>query len=591
MGSLPAKMCRIDALSGDTMTALLAGECAMSLRIPILALLLMMLASSPHAASEEVRPETAVLLESALETAPVEIDGQLLFRVRGVSSFPAQQRANAIRERIEKAAADPAFPSERLSAEVVGNVTTIMAGQATLMIVSEADAQLEHTSRDHLAVLHLSRIRQAIDEYRRSRTSDALVKAGLYGGGATVILALGIAVLLVLNRWLDKALSRLLKNRVHAVGIQSFQILRSETIWKAFHGLMLLIGVATIVVSAYAYLHYVLALFPWTRSISNDLFDLAASAFEHMGKSVGASIPDIIVLLIIYYVCRFVLRLTRHFFDAVEQKRVTFTQFEPEWALPTYRLVRVLIFAFALIVAYPYIPGSESAAFKGISIFIGLVFSLGSSTAISNLIAGYLMTYRRVFKVGDRVKVGDVTGDVIAIRLQVTHLRTIKNEEVTVPNSQILNGDVTNFSSLAATPGLILHTTVGIGYETPWRQVEAMLRMAAKRTVGIVGDPQPFILLIALGDFAITYELNGYIHDPHAIAKIHAELHRHILDVFNEYGVQIMTPAYERDPSEPKVVREEQWYAAPASSGQRTEAENADDGASPPALADQRPAV
>ncbi|NLP63775.1 mechanosensitive ion channel family protein [Paraburkholderia sacchari] len=562
----------------------------MSLRIPILTLLLMMLASSLHAASEEVRPETAVLLESALETAPVEIDGQLLFRVRGVSSFPAQQRADAIRERIEKVAAEPSYPSERLSAEVVGNVTMIMAGQATLMIVSEADAQLEHTSRDHLAALHLSRIRQAIDEYRRSRTSDALVKAGLYGGGATVILALGIAVLLVLNRWLDKVLSRLLKNRVHAVGIQSFQILRSETILKAFHGLMLLIGVATIVVSAYAYLHYVLALFPWTRSISNDLFDLAAGAFEHMGKSVGASIPDILVLLIIYYVCRFVLRLTRHFFDAVEQKRVTFTQFEPEWALPTYRLVRVLIFAFALIVAYPYIPGSESAAFKGISIFIGLVFSLGSSAAISNLIAGYLMTYRRVFKVGDRVKVGDVTGDVIAIRLQVTHLRTIKNEEVTIPNSQILNGNVTNFSSMAVTPGLILHTTVGIGYETPWRQVEAMLRMAAKRTMGIVGDPQPFILLTALGDFAITYELNGYIHDPHAIAQIHAELHRHILDVFNEYGVQIMTPAYESDPSEPKVVRQEQWYSAPASSGQRTEAETANDGASPPALADQQPA-
>ncbi|EUC12621.1 mechanosensitive ion channel family protein [Paraburkholderia hospita] len=443
----------------------------MTLGFPILAALFMMLAAPLQAASEDMRPEAAPILESVLETAPVEIDGQLLFRVRGVSSFPAEQRAEAIRGRIEKIAADLSFPSDGLSVEDVENVTMIMAGEATLMIVSEADARLEHTSRDHLATLNLMRIHRAIDEYRQSRRRDVLLKAGLYGAGATALLALVIAVLLVLNRWLDKALSRRLKSRVHAIGIQSFEILRSETIWKAFHYLMRVIGVATIVASTYAYLHYVLALFPWTRSIANGLFAVAAGAVEHMGKSVGAMIPDILILAIIYYLSQLVLRRIQRFFDAVAQKRVTFAQFEPEWALPTYKLVRVLILAFALVVAYPYIPGSESAAFKGISIFIGLVLSLGSSTAISNLIAGYLMTYRRVFKVGDRVKVGDVTGEVIAIRLQVTHLRTVKNEEVTIPNSQILNGDVTNFSSMAGTRGLILHTTVGIGYETPWRQV------------------------------------------------------------------------------------------------------------------------
>ncbi|MEI5998101.1 mechanosensitive ion channel family protein [Paraburkholderia bengalensis] len=549
----------------------------MSLRIPILAVLFMMLAAPLQAASEDVRPETPALLESVLETAPVEIDGQLLFRVRGVSSFPAEQRAEAIRGRIEKVAADASFPSDRLSTEVVENVTIIMAGEATLMIVSEADAQLEHTSRDHLATLHLMRIKRAIDEYRQSRRGDALRKAGLYGAGATALLALVIAVLLVLNRWLDKALSQRLKGRVHAVGIQSFEILRSDTIWKAFHGLMLVTGVATIIVSAYAYLHYVLALFPWTRSISNSLFGLAAGAVEHIGKSVAASIPDILLLAVIYFLSRFVLRRLHNFFDAMTQKRVTFAQFEPEWALPTYKLVRVLVLAFALIIAYPYIPGSESAAFKGISIFIGLVLSLGSSTAISNLIAGYLMTYRRVFKVGDRVKVGDVTGEVIAIRLQVTHLRTVKNEEITIPNSQILNGDVTNFSSMAGTRGLIVHTTVGIGYETPWRQVEAMLHAAAARTSRVLREPQPFILLNKLGDFAVTYELNVYIREPHMIAQICADLHRHILDVFNEYGVQIMTPAYEGDPDEPKVVPRAQWYTAPASSDQRKEVEDAED--------------
>src|SRR5574337_1222169 len=468
--------------------------------------LFMMLAAPLQAEGEAGHQETPPLLESVLETAPVEIDGELLFRVRGVSSFPAEQRAEGIKGRIEKVAADPSFQSEGLSTEEVENLTMIMAGQVTLMIVSEADARLEHTSRDHLVTLNLMRIRRAIDEYRQSRSRDALLKAGLYGAGATVLVTLGISLLVFLNRWLDRTLSRRLESRIHAVGIQSFEIVRSETIWKAFHGLMRAIGIVTIVVLSYAYLHYILALFPWTRSISNSLFALAAGAVGHMGKSAITSIPDILILVIIYYLFRFALRLIRHFFDAVTQKSVTLAGFEAEWAPPTYKLVRVLIVAFGLIVAYPYIPGSESAAFKGVSIFIGLVFSLGSSTAVSNLIAGYLMTYRRVFKVGDRVKVGDVTGEVIAVRLQVTHLRTIKNEEVTIPNSLILNGNVTNFSAMAGTRGLILHTTVGIGYETPWRQVEAMLRLAAGRTPGVLEAPQPFILLTKLGDFAVDDE-------------------------------------------------------------------------------------
>ena len=190
--------------------------------------------------------------------------------------------------------------------------------------------------------------------------------------------------------------------------------------------------------------------------------------------------------------------------------------------------------AFGLIVAYPYIPGSESAAFKGISLFMGVVFSLGSSTAIANIVAGYLMTYRRAFKVGDRVKIGTSVGDVIETRLQVTHLRSPKNEELIIPNSQILTGEVLNYSSLARSDGLILHTEVGIGYETPWRQVEAMLLMAAERTSGVTMEFPPFILETRLADFAVIYELNVHCRNAHRMMEIYAELHRNILDVFNE---------------------------------------------------------
>jgi small-conductance mechanosensitive channel len=277
-----------------------------------------------------------------------------------------------------------------------------------------------------------------------------------------------------------------------------------------------------------------------------------------------STIPDLIFLVILGLVVRIVLRLVRRFFDAVDAGRIHLASFEREWAKPTYRLVRPAIIAFAVVVGYPYIPGSGSEAFKGVSILVGIVFSLGSSSFIANMIAGYSMTYRRAFRLGDLVQIGDVTGVVSDVRLQVTHMRTIKNEEVVLPNSQILNTHVTNYSTLAQTKGLILHTTVGIGYETPWRQVEAMLLEAARRTPGLMADPPPFVFHLLLGDFCVTYELNVYCSDALKMRATYTDLHRHILDVFNEYGVQIMTPAYEGDPEVAKVVPKDQWYLAPA---------------------------
>jgi small-conductance mechanosensitive channel len=283
-----------------------------------------------------------------------------------------------------------------------------------------------------------------------------------------------------------------------------------------------------------------------------------------MWTSFAAAIPSLIFLAILFVVVRFLLTLIRRFFDALEQGRMVLGHFEREWSTPTYKLVRLLVIAFAVVVGYPYIPGSNSDAFKGVSLFLGIVFSLGSSSFLSNMIAGYSLNYRRLYKVGDRVQIGDVRGEVSAVRLQVTHVRTVKNEEVTVPNSVILNTHVINYSTLARDKGLILSTTVGIGYETPWRQVEAMLVEAARRTPGLLEEPAPFVRHQALADFAVTYALCVYTDQPLKMEATYTDLHRNVLDVFNEYGVQIMTPAYEGDPEIPKIVPRDQWYAAPA---------------------------
>jgi small-conductance mechanosensitive channel len=283
-----------------------------------------------------------------------------------------------------------------------------------------------------------------------------------------------------------------------------------------------------------------------------------------MGGGILDRIPDLLFLAVLFVLTRYTLRGLHLVLGAVERGEIALRGFEREWAEPTYKLLRIGVVMLALVVAYPYIPGSGTDAFKGLSIFVGVLLSLGSSSAIANVIAGYTMTYRRAFKVGDRVRIGDTMGDVTEMRLQVTHLRTIKNEEVVVPNSAILGSAIVNYSSLARQGGLILHTRVGIGYETPWRQVEAMLLTAADRTPGLMKTPPPFIRQLALGDFAVTYELNVYTDDAQAMGAIYTGLHRNVLDVFNEYGVQIMTPAYEGDPEVPKVVPRERWFDAPA---------------------------
>jgi small-conductance mechanosensitive channel len=227
--------------------------------------------------------------------------------------------------------------------------------------------------------------------------------------------------------------------------------------------------------------------------------------------------------------------------------------------MSTFKIIRAFIIVFAIVISYPYIPGSDSVAFKGISVFVGVLFSLGSTSFVGNLIAGYTMIYRGAFKKGDRIEVDNQIGIVEEQRLMVTRLRSYKNEEIVIPNSVLVNSKIVNYTVKAQDLGLILHTTVGIGYETPWRQVDAMLKLAANRTEGILKNPTPFVLKKSLADYAINYEINGYCKEVDKINKIYSALHQNILDVFNENDVQIMTPSYVADTDIPKLVPKDKW--------------------------------
>ncbi|HEX5010114.1 MAG TPA: mechanosensitive ion channel domain-containing protein [Planctomycetota bacterium] len=503
--------------------------------------------------------------EGDIPVAPVDLDGQHLFFVRGISSVPATERAAAIADRIRALAQDEGFdPATLRAAEVDGGLRVEAADGRIVMNIYDADSVRQGFSREGVAKEILRRVQQEILDFRAARTPEALLRSSWHAAGALVVLALGLWLVLRTARRIEARIEERFRAVMPRVGIGTFDILRAERIWMLLHTLTVLLRWVVVVLLTFLTVRYALGQFPVTRGMAEGLDDMVVGPLQRMGFSALAFLPDLIFLVILFLVTRWVLRLALAFFHSIERGVVTLQNFEREWAMPTYRLVRIGIIAFALVVAYPYIPGNDSAAFKGISLFLGVLISIGSSSTISNIVAGYMLTYRRAFRVGDRVRIGEVTGDVADVRLQVTQLRTVKNESITIPNSMILSSEVINYSALAQSHGLILHVTVGIGYETPWRQVEAMLLLAASRVADVKREPAPFVHQLALSDFAVTYELNAYTDTPQKMAALRSALHRAVLDVFNEYGIQIMTPAYEGDPEQAKVVPREHWYTAPA---------------------------
>jgi small-conductance mechanosensitive channel len=496
--------------------------------------------------------------------APVIVDGVTLFSVRGVSAYPAERRAEEIGNRIVAVAANRAIPTSVLKLSELPNGTVIQAGNQAIMTVLDADAQTEGVDRHVQAQVHLSRIAEAINAYRADREPWLLARRAFYALGATLVFIAAIFLGRRAVRRLHSIFETRYRDRIRGVVVQSFELIGADQLRRILTGLEDFVCLTALVIAAYLWLHIVLSLFPWTRGVGSNLASALVNSFQTMAAGIIRVVPDILFLVVLALVTRYVLTLIRLVFTAIENGTITLRNFDPEWAKPTYRLVRIAVVAFALVVAYPYIPGSDSDAFKGVSIFIGVLVSLGSTSLIGNIMAGYTLMYRRVFKPGDRVRIGDHLGDVERSSAMATYLRTPKNEMLVVPNSKILAEEVLNYSTLAQRQGLILHTMVGVGYDAPWRQVEAMLLEAAARSPGVLREPKPFILQKTLGVFAVTYELNAYSDQPHEMGKVYTQLHQNILDVFNEYGVQIMTPAYEGDPGTAKVVPRAHWYAAPA---------------------------
>jgi len=331
---------------------------------------------------------------------------------------------------------------------------------------------------------------------------------------------------------------------IKPVTLKTVVVFSEDRIGEVVAGALRILRFACILVLGYFYITILFSFFDFTHTWARTLFGYIVNPLWNVFTAFSSYLPNLFFILVIAYVTRYVIKLTRLIFDEIGKGVLTLPGFYREWADPTYKIVRFLILAFAVIVIFPYLPGSESPIFRGITVFFGILFSLGSTSAVGNVVAGVVLTYMRPFRIGDRVKIADTVGDVVEKTLLVTRVRTIKNVDITVPNAMVMGSHIINFSSSAKDPGLILNTAVTIGYDAPWPTVHALLIAAAEETANILGQPKPFVLQTSLDDFYVRYELNAYTERPNEMARTYSELHQHIQDRFNEAGVEIMSPHY-----------------------------------------------
>jgi small-conductance mechanosensitive channel len=476
---------------------------------------------------------------------PVTVEGHEVFQIfEGFGPVTAHDRAERASERLTKLVYTPGADIAALTASDSEYGTEIRLGDNVLTIVSDADAKRMGVTRGALAKYYASQIRNGVIQARQEHGAKFLVRAAIYALATLLLYVLVVWLVVIGSRWLLKRLQRADAPLVKGIKIQQSEILAGRRLAGILAGLVRLLRAVIILILTVAFLGTEFSYFPWTRVHGKQLLDYVLTPVRFVGTAVLDYLPKLFYILVIvavmYYVMKFVRILAREF----ERGNIRIRGFYPEWILPTYRIVRFLLIAFTAVLVYPYLPGENSPAFKGVGIFLGVLVSLGSTSAVANVVAGIILTYTRGFRVGDWVKIGDNIGDVTSQNVLATHLRTFQQEEIVIPNAVVLNSHVTNYSLLGQTEGVILHTSATIGYDVPWRTVERLMIEAALKTPDILANPAPFVLQKALDDSYVQYEINAYTRNPHAMFVTYSNLHANIQDSFYAAGVEIMSPVY-----------------------------------------------
>ena len=419
-----------------------------------------------------------------------------------------------------------------------------MYGDKVLASFTDQDGLWEGRTRDQLAADKRHIVVDKLKDMKKEHSLWQLGKRIIF----FVLVLLGQYLLFWATTWLFKKLKiriqRLKDTKLKPISIQDYELLDTQK------QVNLLIFLANILRYAFMLLQLVLtvpllfSIFPQTEKLAYQIFSYIWNPVKSIFGGVIDYIPNLFTIFVICLAVKYLVRLVHYLATEVQSDRLKLNGFYPDWAMPTFHIIRFLLYAFMIAMIYPYLPGSDSGVFQGISVFVGLIVSLGSSTVIGNIIAGLVITYMRPFKLGDRIKLNDTTGNVIEKTPLVTRIRTPKNELVTIPNSFIMSSHTVNYSASARTYGLIIHAEVSIGYDVPWRKVHSLLLKAAQATQGVAADPEPFVLETELQDWYPVYQINAYITEADQLAQIYSNLYQSIQDVFAEADVEIMSPHY-----------------------------------------------
>ncbi|MFT5941368.1 MAG: small-conductance mechanosensitive channel [Sediminicola sp.] len=459
------------------------------------------------------------------------------------ASTPLDRTKN-IEKKINTLYENDFFKADSLSAVKSENTIDIIYGESIIMSISETDALWYNKNMVDLSGEFKTIIQNSILSAKKENSlSKILLRIGL----VILVVTLAWFFLRLIGRGYKRLLDYLMLKKdtwLKSLSYKEYTFLTADQEMQVVLFALKLLRWFIYALLVYITLPIIFSIFPFSRTWADALFQLIWSPFKVVLIAIWAYLPNLFSILVIYFVMKYVIQFVKYIFAEIDSGKLKLSGFYSDWAMPTYSIVKFLLYAFMFVLIFPYLPGSDSDIFKGVSVFIGVLFSLGSSTAIANMVAGLVITYMRPFKLNDRIKIGDITGDVIEKTLLVTRIRTIKNEEITIPNSSVLSGNTTNYSTIAASEGLILHTTITIGYDVPWKDVHQSLQKAADRTPMLLKEPAPFVFQTSLDDFYVAYQINAYTKEASKQGVIYSTLHQNIQDCCNEAGIEILSPHY-----------------------------------------------
>jgi small-conductance mechanosensitive channel len=474
----------------------------------------------------------------------VKLNGDTLFSVQAsLGPYSASVRAEVLSEHLKNLKKKEKILIDSFYLSTIDGYSVIVYKKELLYYISKEDAAYYGQDREVMAAEYVEVLKSAFSEVLERKT----VKYWLTHIGFTLLAILGLIIIFFLinkaYKWVNKRLSsyeRTIKRKRKSI----LRYLLPQDTKHAFLLLSKVVRIALLIVILILYLPLLFNFLPWTEGLVEQFYGYLAKPLKDVLRGLLAFLPNVFYIFVIIVIARYVVRALAYITNEIDEGKYVLKGFHKDWARPTFNIVKIILYAFTLVFVFPYLPGSDSPAFKGVSIFLGVLFSLGSTSAIANIVAGIVITYMRPFVVGDRVKIGDSVGDIMEKNLLVTRMKTIRNEDITIPNATIINNHLWNYSKYANSIGIILHPTVTIGYDVPSEQVTKLLLQAAQNTKNLTREFKPFVLQKSLSDFYVEYELNVYTKQPKKMAHFYSELNKTILDEFNAAGVEILSPHY-----------------------------------------------